>query len=123
MRVLYVHSGNMYGGVETLLATLARQRDLCPKMEPHYALCFEGRLSEELAAAGAPLHPLSRVRISRPVTVLRARRVLGDLLRREHFDLVVCQSTWSQSLFGPVVQSHQLPLVFCLHSPTDGRHW
>ena len=123
MRVLYVHSGNMYGGVETLLVTLARYRGFCPRMEPHYALCFEGRLSEELTAAGVPVHLLGKVRVSRPLSVLRGRRMLGNLLRREHFDLVVCHSTWSQSLFGPVVRSHQMPLVFWLHNPTDGRHW
>lgn len=123
MQILYVHSGNMYGGVETLLATLACHRDLCPEMEPHYALCFEGRLSEELAAAGVPVHLLGKVRVRRPLTVLRARRMLGDLLRREHFDLVVSHSTWSQSLFGPVVRSQGLPLVFWLHGATNGRHW
>jgi glycosyltransferase involved in cell wall biosynthesis len=123
MRVLYVHSGNMYGGVETLLTTLARHRDLCPTMEPHYALCFEGRLSEELIAAGVPVHLLGKARISQPVTVLRARRALSDLLRRGSFDLAICNSSWSQSLFGPVVRSAHLPLVFWLHSQTNGHHW
>jgi glycosyltransferase involved in cell wall biosynthesis len=123
MRVLHVHSGNLYGGVETLLATLARHRDLCPKMESHYGLCFEGRLSEELTAAGAAVHLLGKTRISQPVTVLRARRVLSDLLQREHFDLAVCHSSWSQSLFGPVVHSAHVPLIFWLHNPTNGKHW
>ena len=70
MRVLYVHSGNLYGGVETLQVTLARHRDLCPAMEPSYALCFKGRLSEELIATGVPVHLLNAVRVSRPLTVL-----------------------------------------------------
>ena len=123
MRVLYVHSGNLYGGVETLLVTLARHRDLCPPMEPHYALCFQGRLSEELAAADAPVHLLGNVRISRPWTVRQARRGLGDLLRREQFDVVVCHSAWSQAIFGPVVRSARLPLVFWSHDAINGRHW
>ncbi len=111
MRVLHVHSGNMYGGVETLLVTLARHRDLCPEMEPHYALCFEGRLSEELTAAGACPPAADGV-----ASATKARR----LLRREQFNLVVCHSTWSQSLFGPVVHSLDLPLVFWLHGATNG---
>jgi len=123
MRVLQVYSGNLYGGVETLLVTLARHRDLCPKMEPHYALCFQGRLSEELVAGDARVHLLGNVRISRPWTVRQARRSLDDLLRREHFDLVVCHSAWSQAIFGPVVRSARLPLVFWLHDATNGRHW
>jgi glycosyltransferase involved in cell wall biosynthesis len=123
MRVLHVHSGNLFGGVETLLRTFATHQHLCATMEPHYALCFAGRLSEELNAAGAPVHLLGEVRVRQPLTVLRARRMLSELLQRETYDLVVFHSTWSLSLFGPVVQSQELPLVFWLHNPTDGRHW
>lgn len=123
MRILHIHSGNLYGGVETLLTTLARQRDLCPAMESHYALCFEGRLSEELRIADANVYPLGKVRVRSPLSVMRARRTLSDLLQREHFDLAVCHSTWSQSLFGPAIRSARLPLVFWLHNQTNGRHW
>ena len=123
MRVLYLHSGNIYGGVEALLTTLARQRDLCPTMESHYALCFEGRLSEDLTAAGATVHLLGKARIRQPLSIVRARRLLSELLRHGHFDLAVCHSSWSQSLFGPVVRSAHLPLVVWLHSQTNGRHW
>jgi len=123
MRILHVHSGNLYGGVETLLVTLARHRDLCPKMEPNFAVCFEGRLSEELAQAEAPVHLLGNVRVSRPLTVWRSRRVLSDLLRRKRFDVVVCHSAWSQAIFGPVVRWARRPLVFWLHDATNGQHW
>ena len=51
LRVLHVHSGNLYGGVETFLATLARDAAVAPRMTSSFALCFEGRLSEELAGA------------------------------------------------------------------------
>lgn len=123
MRVLHVYSGNLYGGIETLLVTLARYRELCSAMEPHFALCFEGRLSEQLVAAGAPVYRLGSVRVSRPVSLWRSRRLLGDLLRQKRFDVVVCHSAWSQAIFGPVVRSVGLPLVFWLHDATDGRHW
>ena len=123
MRLLHIHSGNLYGGVETLLTTLARSRDLFPALESHFALCFEGRLTDELQLAGAAVHRLARTRVSQPLTVIRARRALSDLLRREEFDLAVCHSSWSQSLFGPVVRAAHLPLVFWLHNPTNGKHW
>ncbi len=106
-----------------LLATLARSRDLCPSMESHFALCFEGRLSAELTAASAPIHLIGKVRVRRPFTVWRARRRLGELLRRTRFDLVVCHSPWSQAIFGPVVRLAGLPLVFWLHDAISGRHW
>lgn len=123
MRVLHVHSGNLYGGVETMLSTLARRRDLCPAMEPHFALCFEGLLSEELAATGARVHRLPSVRVSRPATVLRARKTLAALLRDERFDVVVCHSAWSHAIFGRVVRAASLPLVFWAHDAARGTHW
>ena len=52
LRVLHVHSGNLYGGVETFLATLARDSAAAPRMTSSFALCFEGRLSDELRAHG-----------------------------------------------------------------------
>ena len=41
--VLHVHSGNLYGGVETFLTTLAREAAVTPRMTSSFALCFEGR--------------------------------------------------------------------------------
>lgn len=123
MRVLHSYSGNLYGGVETLLVTLARNRDLCPAMESHFALCSQGRLSSELAALRAPLHMMDEVRVRWPLTVRRARRCFGALLRRGAFDLVICHSPWAQAIFGPVVRSAGLPLAFWLHDAIDGRHW
>lgn len=123
MRVLHVYSGNLYGGIETMLVTLARHRAACPEMESHFALCFEGRLSEELTAAGAVVYQLGHVRASRPITILRARRALAELLKREQFDAVICHAPWSQAIFGAVVRRAQMPLVFWMHSPVDGRHW
>ena len=123
MRVLHVYSGNLYGGVETYLVTLARLRDLCPEMESEFALCFTGRLSEELQMNNARVHWLGGVRVSRPWTVHRGRMRLTDLLREKSFDAVVCHSVWSQSIFGPVVRTTRLPLVFYLHDATTGRHW
>lgn len=122
-RVLHVHSGNLYGGVETLLVTLARYRHLAPEVEHRFALCFEGRLRDELRDAGAPVHSLGPVRMSRPHQVLRARRALAELLRKGGADVVVCHSAWSQRIFGPVARAVGVPLVFWLHGAVDGRGW
>jgi glycosyltransferase involved in cell wall biosynthesis len=122
-RVLHVNSGNLYGGVESILETLARLRDLCPAMEPHFALCEEGRLSRELIQAGVSLELIGQVRISRPWTVWRARRRLRDILRRERFDMVICHMPWSLAIFGKTVRAAGLKLGFWVHLFHHGRHW
>jgi glycosyltransferase involved in cell wall biosynthesis len=123
MRVLHIHSGNLYGGIETLLVTLARQRHLCPAMEPHFALCFDGRLHEELQAAGVPVELLGQVRIRKLASVLKARRRLCALLRDEKFDAVVCHSSWSQALFSSLAHAAHVPQVFWQHDVANGSHW
>jgi glycosyltransferase involved in cell wall biosynthesis len=123
MRVLHISAGNLYGGVETLLVTLAHYRHLCLEMEPEFTVCFEGRLSRELVIEGVPVHMLGEVRLRRPVSVRRARQRLTKLLLERRFDAVVCHMAWAQVVFGPVVRSARLPLVLWVHSATNGRHW
>jgi glycosyltransferase involved in cell wall biosynthesis len=123
MRVLHINSGNMYGGVETFLATLAREAPAAPGMESRFALCFEGRLSAELQALRHTPHLLGRASLSRPHTVLRARRELRNLLRREPCDVVVCHQPWTCVLFAPAIRAVGLPVVLWMHMASRGRHW
>ena len=123
MRVLHISRGKVYGGLETLLVTLARQRSLCPAMEPEFALCFDGRLRQELEATAAPVHMLGHARVSRPISTWKARRALARLLAGGRYDVAVCHLAWAQAIFGPVVRRAGVPLIFWLHGATSGRHW
>jgi glycosyltransferase involved in cell wall biosynthesis len=123
MRVLHIVSGRLYGGVETMLAALARCRSICSTMETEFALCFDGRLHEELTATGARVHMLGQARTRNPLSVLRARRKLRKLLTQRSADVVVCHMAWAQAMFGGVVRAAGVPLVFWMHGATDARHW
>jgi len=122
-RVLHASAGNLFGGVETILITLARLRHLCPEMEPAFALCFEGLLSQQLRSAGVTVHMLGEARISRPWTVWRARRRLRDVLRREAYDMVICHMPWSLAVLGPAVRAGGRRLGFSAHAFHSGRNW
>jgi glycosyltransferase involved in cell wall biosynthesis len=123
MRVLHVTSGNMYGGVETFLATLARESATVPEMQSEFAVCFEGRSSAELAALGYAPHVLGSVRLSRPHTLVRARRALVTLLQRGAYDVVVCHQPWNHVVFGSVARRAGCPIVLWVHMAGEGRHW
>jgi glycosyltransferase involved in cell wall biosynthesis len=123
LRVLHIHSGNLSGGVESLLRTLAAHRHVCPAIEPQFALCFEGALSRGLRSAGVSVFIAGNVRVSRPFTVIRARHKMAEFLGRERFDIVICHSSWSHLLFAPVVRKARTPVVHWRHDASDGRHW
>ncbi len=123
MRVLHINAGNMFGGVETILTTLARDRALTPDVEPEFALCFAGRLSDELAAAGVPVHMLGDVRIRYPLTLMRARRRLREILSSGTYDVAVCHMAWTQALFGSVARASRVPVAMWQHMASNGRHW
>jgi glycosyltransferase involved in cell wall biosynthesis len=124
IKVLHLYSGNLYGGVETLLTTLAGQRHLCPQLQSEFALCFEGRLAANIRTTGAPLHIFTICpRFSRPWTIWQVRQQLKQLLRKEHYDLVICHSVWTQAIFGKVVKASQIPLVIRIPDLPSGTHW
>jgi glycosyltransferase involved in cell wall biosynthesis len=123
MRVLQVSAGNLYGGLETVLVTLARCRALSPDFEYEFALCFAGRAEDELRAAGATVYRLGEVRVRWPFSVLRARRVLRRLIPQRGFDAVICHSPWTQAIFGPAVRAAGTASIFWLHDVATGRHW
>src|SRR6266516_4135248 len=123
MRILHIGSGNLYGGVETIQVTLARYRHECPQMEPHFTVCFEGRLSRELRELDVPVHNLGAVRVRNPLSIWSARAQLRKLLSDFHYDAAICHSAWSQAILGPVVRTTDVPLLFWLHGAPSGQHW
>jgi glycosyltransferase involved in cell wall biosynthesis len=123
MKVLHIGAGNLFGGIETILVTMARERRLCPDLKPHFSVCFENRLSRELRATGVPVDYLGEVRVRNPFTIFRARAALDRLLSQETIHVAICHGPWAQAMFGPVVRDHVIPLVFWTHGFVTGRHW
>ena len=121
MRVLHVHSGNLYGGVETLLFSLAKFGGFAPVIMMSAALTHEGKIAAQLREYGIPVTILGHARLSRPFSVRRARRALAALLERDRPDVVVCHQPWPVALFGQVVRQHSIPLVLWLHMAAS-RH-
>jgi glycosyltransferase involved in cell wall biosynthesis len=121
--VLHLCAGNLYGGVERIVAECAADRALCPEMPVTFAVCFEGRLSEEIDASGAACTRLGAVKVSRPWTIMRARRRLAAVLRNGPPTMVVCHSSWVFGLAAPVVRKAGGGLVLWLHDRVSGRSW
>ena len=76
MKILHIYAGNLFGGIETLLVTLAKQQSLCPQMQHHFALCFEGRLASELRHLGARINILDSMESQNTITEINGTRAI-----------------------------------------------
>ena len=121
--VLHLSAGNVYGGVERIVSECAISRELCSSMRPSFGVCFEGRLSEEIRGSGAPCAHLGAARVSRPVTVMRARAELRRVLTASRPDAVICHSSWMAGLAAPVARRAGVPIATWIHDRLSGRTW
>lgn len=119
-RVLHLGVGNMYGGIENTLITIARNRTLMPRIDFHSATCFEGRLRDALVHEGLQVPVLGPMRYINPLGVARGRRKLAAVLEDLRPDIVISHSCWTQGLLGPVVKRSGARLVAWMHSPPTG---
>ncbi len=131
MRLLHVYSGNLWGGIERLLLNLAQTpaaggegNDFGGRaFEQEFALCFRGRLSAALEAAGAACHLLAPLRFRRPWSIWQARSRLRCLLRSAHFDAVLLHASWSYAALWPAVEACGLSPLWTAMDVVNGRHW
>ena len=119
IRVLHLTSGNMYGGIESALTSLARLKQLAPNLEQEFAVCFPGRQKEELTSAGVRVYDVGAIRMSRPWTILAARSRLRMILRQSHPNLAITHGSWIHGLLGPVIRKCSIPLVTWVHGTLD----
>lgn len=124
MRLLHLHSGNLYGGIERVLVTLARAgRETGAPLDQRFALFFEGRLAQELRAAGAAPSMLGPAPLRRPWRVLHARRTLARVLTGVRPDIVLVHSPWSAAVGGRTISAHGARCALWLHNPPNHRVW
>ena len=121
--VLHCCAGNLYGGIERIVAECAADRHLVPHMLPRFATCFDGRLAGELDASGAGCTLLGEVRVSRPHTIVRARRRLSDLVQADRPAAAICHSPWTYGLAAPVLRRAAIPTILWVHDRLSGRTW
>jgi glycosyltransferase involved in cell wall biosynthesis/2-polyprenyl-3-methyl-5-hydroxy-6-metoxy-1,4-benzoquinol methylase len=123
IRLLHVHAGNMYGGVETFFRTLALHSGSEPRLTMDFALCFDDRIAGELRAAGATVHILGATRVRSPRSVRAARTTLRRILAAGEYDVVVCHAAWPHAIFAPVVRGSGAKLAHYMHDVPNKRGW
>ena len=121
--ILHIYAGNLYGGIETHLKTLIEADQLRAGGGGLHlvALCFEGRLANELNAIGRPAWMLGPVRFRYPWTVWRARARLKQFVRNYSVRHIVAHTAWPYKLAWPVARACGVPIAFYNHDILSGQ--
>lgn len=121
LSVLHVHSGNLFGGIERVLAALHRCEG-ADDVQHRFALAFDGRLRRDLGGAVAGV--LGGVRRRYPWSVHFARRRLRAMLDTARPDLAMLHAPWAQDVFGPALADAGLPIIRWFHgAPAPDDAW
>lgn len=123
MRLLHLHSGNQFGGIERLLVTLAQSAAAAPPAEHVFGLCFHGRLWDELIGSDAKVVSLGVARLARPDSMLRARHAARRLIEGSSPDVVLTHLPWARVVFGPVLRDVAGRAVHWVHGCSAKPSW
>jgi glycosyltransferase involved in cell wall biosynthesis len=115
MRVLHVGTGNMFGGIEVVIANIARNRERSEGIDHRFALGFDAKLAAELRGQGADVGIYGPAQFSKPWTIWNARRKFQQLLVRDRPDVVICHGAWAHAVCGESVKRAGMFLVYWQH--------
>jgi len=104
-----------------MLSTISSYSAGFPTVTNDFALCFQGRLSKELANSDCGVFQLGSPRMSRPWSVWKARSALNKLLRKNQYEIAICHSPWPYAVFAKTVDKTNSLNVFWTHQFLDGN--
>jgi glycosyltransferase involved in cell wall biosynthesis len=120
MRLLHLNAGNLYGGIESYLVTLAQLARTESTFEHVFLLTSEGRLSKELQSCYADVRFAGPTRLSRPWTVVSARRALLRVIDSIRPDVIIAHGPWPLAVFAPRRAAGRIPVILYLHVHDSG---
>jgi glycosyltransferase involved in cell wall biosynthesis len=123
--ILHIYSGNLFGGIETHILALIEadiQRRCSNSYGHHVALCFEGRLSNDLKNMGRPPVKLGKSRFRYPWTIWRARHRLKLAILQLKIKSIVAHAPWSFRLASPVARKLKIPIALWNHDIITGQN-
>jgi glycosyltransferase involved in cell wall biosynthesis len=123
--ILHIYSGNLFGGIETHILGLIEadiQRSNKDLNTHHVALCFEGRLSNDLKNIGRSPQMLGNARFRYPWTIWTARKRLETAILRLKVDCIVAHASWSFRIASPIARKLRIPIALWNHDIISGQN-
>lgn len=119
---LHVSAGKTYGGVEKMLMAFAASNTHTGRDRHHFALCFDGLLSEKLEKIGAKpmvFGPARRLGIFQRIA---AGKKLQKIIREKSPKAVIFHGDWVFDLFAGAAKKRGFKLIKMLHNLGEISH-
>jgi glycosyltransferase involved in cell wall biosynthesis len=119
-KVLHLAAGNLFGGIERMLISLALNAHYCPGLIQSFGVCFPGRLAQELRSKNFSVCEFGKASFRNPLSLFFARKQFRKFLDANHFDWIVCHGSWIHALFGKIILKSGSQLVHMVHGISNG---
>jgi glycosyltransferase involved in cell wall biosynthesis len=121
VKVLHLANGNLFGGIESFLVTLAHLQHLgLGRLENFYLLSHTGRLRDEIESFNGPVHVVEGARLRNPWGIHRARAAARDVVRELAPDVVLAHGGWAYVVFGQGLLQQRTPVGLFQHGLAAG---
>lgn len=118
---LHLCSGKLFGGIEKMLLTIAKnqqQKNSLPRHQLVY--CNKGIFSANLESFDKSVHCVGPTKIRNPISLIKSQIRFSQLIDKIKPSLVVLHDSWAQLIFGKTIikKKHKV----CSHDSFISRY-
>lgn len=122
IKVIHFGAGNLFGGVEVMLITMAKYQQQCPRLDQSFAFFFDGKVANRIQKHGCRVKLFPETKIKNIFNVLRTQKAIRDHLISERPDLVVVHGQWVHFIVAGVAKNLGIKLAHWSHDPPTNRN-
>ncbi len=120
-KVIHFGAGNLFGGIEVMLVTMAKFQGECAELDQEFAFFFEGKVSSQIRSLGFQVKIFPETKIKNLVQVFKTQRLIRKYLEDKKPDALVVHGQWVHFLVAGVAKKLNVKLVHWSHDPPTGK--
>ena len=77
-KVVHFSSGNLFGGIEVMLMTMAKFHSECPSLDQSFAFFFEGKVARQIRSLGVQVDIFPETKIRNILQVIMVQNAVKN---------------------------------------------
>jgi glycosyltransferase involved in cell wall biosynthesis len=122
IKVIHFGAGNLFGGIEVMLVTLAKYQYQIPGLNQKFAFFFEGKAAFRIQSHGCPVKIFPETKLRKITAVLKVQKLIKEYLLDERPEIVIVHGQWVHFIVAKVAKSLGIRLAHWSHDPPSKRN-